>query len=94
MPEGKKRIVGNLALLVVCLWARKHSSQAWHEVEDGNENPTVSAAERGRLLWRLADLLEEHKEELVRLETLDNGKPYGDSLNVDLPLVIACYRCH
>src|SRR3954469_21022036 len=37
--------------------------------------PKMSAAERGRLLYKLADLIEEHAEELAALETLDNGKP-------------------
>src|SRR5205807_1266622 len=41
---------------------------------------------------RLADLVEENKEELAALETLDNGKPYRDSFNADLPLTIKCYR--
>ncbi len=35
----------------------------------------MNAAERGRLLNKLADLIEKHKEELAALETLDNGKP-------------------
>ncbi|MFO0870792.1 MAG: aldehyde dehydrogenase family protein [Pirellulales bacterium] len=52
----------------------------------------MSATERGRLLYRLADLLEEHLEELAALETLDNGKPIRDSRAADLPLSIACYR--
>src|SRR5262245_45297346 len=42
--------------------------------------PKMSAAERGRLLHRLADLIEQHQEELAALETLDNGKPYRDAL--------------
>jgi aldehyde dehydrogenase (NAD+) len=54
--------------------------------------PKTSAAERGRLLHRLADLIEAHKEELAALESLDNGKPYRDALNADLPLTIKCYR--
>jgi aldehyde dehydrogenase (NAD+) len=54
--------------------------------------PKMSAAERGRLLYKLADLMESHKEELAALETLDNGKPIRDSLNVDLPASIATYR--
>src|SRR5260370_11605806 len=37
--------------------------------------PRMSAAERGRLMNKLADLLESHREELAALETLDNGKP-------------------
>src|ERR1700722_3090061 len=40
----------------------------------------MSAAERGRLLNKLADLIEQNQEELAALETLDNGKPYKDSL--------------
>ena len=52
----------------------------------------MSAAERGRLLYKLADLLEENLDELAALETLDNGKPIRDSKAADLPLSIACYR--
>jgi aldehyde dehydrogenase (NAD+) len=52
----------------------------------------VTAAERGRMLNRLADLVEQHAEELAELETLDNGKPIRDSKGADLPLSIACYR--
>ncbi|MCS6850411.1 MAG: aldehyde dehydrogenase family protein [Gemmataceae bacterium] len=54
--------------------------------------PKMSAAERGRLLHKLADLIEENLKELAALESLDNGKPIRDSLNVDLPLTIKCYR--
>jgi aldehyde dehydrogenase (NAD+) len=52
----------------------------------------LSAAERGRLLNKLADLIEKHADELARLESLDNGKPYSVALAADLPLTIACYR--
>jgi aldehyde dehydrogenase (NAD+) len=52
----------------------------------------MSAAERGRLLNKLADLIEDNLDELAALETLDNGKPLNDSKNADLPLSIACYR--
>src|ERR1700730_17273501 len=50
----------------------------------------LSAAERGRLLYKLADAIEAHKDELAGIETLDNGKPLRDSLNADLPLTIKC----
>src|SRR5215467_14224784 len=36
----------------------------------------LSAAERGHLLYKLADLIERNASELARLESLDNGKPY------------------
>jgi aldehyde dehydrogenase (NAD+) len=52
----------------------------------------TSAAERGRLLHKLADLIEQNREELAALESLDNGKPYRDSYNIDLPLTVKCYR--
>jgi len=52
----------------------------------------MNARDRGRLIHRLADLMDENKEELAALETLDNGKPINDSRNADLPLTIDCYR--
>ncbi len=52
----------------------------------------MSATERGRLMFKLADLIEANKKELAALETLDNGKPLRDALAADLPLTIACYR--
>jgi aldehyde dehydrogenase (NAD+) len=54
--------------------------------------PKLDARERGRLLYRLADLIEENAEELAALETLDNGKPIRDSRAADLPLVIDTFR--
>jgi aldehyde dehydrogenase (NAD+) len=52
----------------------------------------MDASERGRLLNKLADAIEKNMEELAALETLDNGKPYRDSLAADLPLTIKCFR--
>jgi aldehyde dehydrogenase (NAD+) len=52
----------------------------------------MSGADRGRLLYKLADLIEANMQELAALETLDNGKPIRDSLNVDLPGIVAVYR--
>ncbi|MDJ0650334.1 MAG: aldehyde dehydrogenase family protein [Xenococcaceae cyanobacterium MO_188.B19] len=52
----------------------------------------ILASARGKLLYKLADLIEAHADELAQLETLDNGKPLKDSSQIDLPLTIACYR--
>ncbi len=52
----------------------------------------MTARERGRLLYRLADLIELHIDELAALETLNNGKPISDSRNIDVPQAIECYR--
>jgi acyl-CoA reductase-like NAD-dependent aldehyde dehydrogenase len=41
--------------------------------------PRLSTGERAKVLVRLADLIEEHKDELVRLNTLDNGKTLRES---------------
>src|SRR4249919_2713340 len=54
--------------------------------------PKMNASERGRLINKLADLIEQNREELAALETLDNGKPYRDSFNIDLPMTVKCYR--
>ena len=52
----------------------------------------MDARDRGRLLHRLADLIEEEIDELAALESLDNGKPIRDARNADLPLVLDCLR--
>lgn len=52
----------------------------------------MNASDRARLMHKLADAIESRMEELATLETLDNGKPIGDSLAADLPLTIKCYR--
>jgi len=52
----------------------------------------MSPAERGRLLWKLSDLIEQHHEELAELETLDNGKPLFFSRIVDIPTVVEVFR--
>ena len=52
----------------------------------------LSASERGRLLWKLADLIDQNGEELAQLETLDNGKPIGASRGADVPLTSDIFR--
>src|SRR5689334_23564508 len=45
----------------------------------------LSARDRGRLLYKLSQLIEQNADELARVETADNGKPIKESLYVDLP---------
>ena len=52
----------------------------------------MSASERGRLIWRLADLVEKNIDELAELETLDNGKPIFESRYVDMPMTADVLR--
>ncbi|PYH47330.1 aldehyde dehydrogenase family protein [Aspergillus saccharolyticus JOP 1030-1] len=52
----------------------------------------LPATERGHLMLKLADLIEQHRETLATIETWDNGKPYSVSLNDDLGEVLSCIR--
>jgi aldehyde dehydrogenase (NAD+) len=52
----------------------------------------MPASERGRLLHRLADLIENNADELAKLESLDNGKPVSVAKAVDVAATVACYR--
>ena len=58
----------------------------------GGDWSKLSARDRGRLLWRIADALEARIEEFSLLETLDNGKPIFESRYVDVPTAIDCLR--
>lgn len=50
------------------------------------------AAARSIMLNKLADLLEQHKEEFAVLETQNNGKPIFESMAIDIPMTIDCIR--
>ena len=52
----------------------------------------LSSYERGLFLNKLADLIEKNIDELATLESLDNGKPFNFSKNVDIALAIKTYR--
>jgi phenylacetaldehyde dehydrogenase len=54
--------------------------------------PDMSPSERGRLLWKLSDLIEQHHQELAELETLDNVKPLLFSRIVDVPTAVDVFR--
>jgi len=51
-----------------------------------------TVSERGKLLWKLADLIETLTEEFAQLETLDNGKPLTISRAADIPLTVDHFR--
>ncbi|HUN52635.1 MAG TPA: aldehyde dehydrogenase family protein [Candidatus Sulfotelmatobacter sp.] len=52
----------------------------------------MAAADRGRILLKLADLIERHADELARLESLDTGHPIKDSRGLDVPRTAATFR--
>ncbi len=59
-------------------------SGAWHI--------KLTASERGRLIWRLADLMDERAPILAQLDALDNGKPVKKAQTVDVPLSAEHFR--
>lgn len=63
--------------------AAKNAFPAWSALE---------AAERGKLLYRLADELEKRSAELAELETLNTGHPIRDTSKIDVPRSIDCFR--
>ena len=52
----------------------------------------LTASERGRMIWKLGDLLEQHLQEFAELETLDNGKPLKVARAADVPLAVDLFR--
>jgi phenylacetaldehyde dehydrogenase len=66
--------------------------QAARTAFDSGPWPRLSASERGRLIWKIADLLEQNLEEFAQLESLDNGKPLTVARVADVPLAIDMFR--
>jgi phenylacetaldehyde dehydrogenase len=79
VPEGDKADVD----LAVAAARRAFDDGSWGR---------VSPPERGRILWRIADLIERDLEELAELESIDNGKPYAVARVADLPLAVDMFR--
>ena len=52
----------------------------------------MTASQRGRLIWKLGDLIEEHLEEFAQLESLDNGKPLAVARAADVPLAVDLFH--
>jgi aldehyde dehydrogenase (NAD+) len=52
----------------------------------------LDGAARGRLLWKLADLVERDADEIARLETLNQGKPIFESSKIEVPFVVELLR--
>ena len=52
----------------------------------------LTPGQRGRLIWKLADLLESHLDEFAQIESLDNGKPLAVARVADVPLSVDLLR--
>ncbi|UGS37325.1 aldehyde dehydrogenase family protein [Capillimicrobium parvum] len=66
--------------------------QAARRQFDGGEWSRMSGSERGRLLNRIADLIEADTERLAALEAIDVGKPVADPAAIDIPLAADTFR--
>src|SRR5690606_2762566 len=49
-------------------------------------------AERTRILWRLSELVLQHADELAELETIDTGKPIGETRKIEVPLTAEIFQ--
>ncbi|KAG0465239.1 hypothetical protein HPP92_019403 [Vanilla planifolia] len=54
--------------------------------------PRMTAYERSRILYRFADLIEKHNDEIAALETWDNGKPFVQAAQVEIPMIARLFR--
>lgn len=79
MPEGDRTDID----LAVAAARRAFDTGAWGR---------ISPSDRGKFLWKLADLVERDLEELAELESLDNGKPFAVARVADLPLAVDMFR--
>src|SRR5581483_8277201 len=66
--------------------------EAARQAFDNGPRRRMAPSQRGRLIWKLADLLEQHTEEFAYLESLDNGKPLAVATVADVPLAVDLFR--
>ncbi len=52
----------------------------------------MTPSQRGQVMWRIGDLIEEHADELAAIESIDNGKPLGVARAADVPLAADLFR--
>ncbi|KAK9272956.1 hypothetical protein L1049_003336 [Liquidambar formosana] len=69
-----------------------HAVAAARKAYDEGPWPKMTAYERSRIMFRTADLLEKHLDEIAALETWDSGKTYEQSANVEVPMLIRIFR--
>ena len=84
----------NGELLATCVDASKADvdmavKAAWKAFESWKK---VSPQERAAILLKIADLIDDNKEKLAMVETMDNGKPIRETLNIDVPLASDHFR--
>jgi phenylacetaldehyde dehydrogenase len=82
-------------LATVAAGAAEDVDRAVRAARSAFEDPAwrqMGPSERGRLVWRLADLIEQHAEEFAVIDSLDNGKPLAAARAADVPLSVDLFR--
>ncbi len=82
------------SILAECAEATKEDvddavKEAWKAFETWKH---VSVKERAAILNKIADIIDENREHLAKVESLDNGKPIRETMNVDIPLAAQHFR--
>ncbi len=102
-PGKSERAIANInpstgAVLAECVAGDARdvddAVQAAQAAFDDGRWRLLSPAQKSRALLRLADLVEEHAEELAELEMLEAGKLHAAALNGEVPFAAECYRYH
>ncbi|MEV4571019.1 aldehyde dehydrogenase [Nonomuraea sp. NPDC049419] len=70
----------------------EHAVAATRRAFDHGPWPRLAPAERGRVLLRLADLMEDHREDLALTISLEMGKPIKDAYTIELRAAISTFR--
>jgi len=52
----------------------------------------LTPAARGKILWRIGDLIEEYADEIAELEMIDGGKPFASARQGEVPFAAECFR--
>ncbi|HEY2108040.1 MAG TPA: aldehyde dehydrogenase family protein [Candidatus Binataceae bacterium] len=78
VPEGDKEDIDRAVIA-----ARRAFEGRWRK---------VTPSERGQLLWKVGELIEQHADEFAQIESLDNGKPVAVARVADVPLAVDLFR--
>ena len=94
LPGGRTACPADGRLLASCAEATREDvddavNAAWAAWESWKN---VAPAERAAILMKVADAIDANKEHLAMVESLDNGKPIRETLNVDVPMSADHFR--
>lgn len=65
---------------------------AAHTAFGGSSWRKITPADRSRIIWKIADLIEERADDFAQIETLDNGKPLTVARRDDVGATVRCFR--